>query len=98
MTTVRRDDETLTLDAAAVERVLVIARELDAAGRHDDARLLAHLTAAVTQEVTPALPPEELDRRLQAAEDEIAAGRLTPDEEVWAQLDAVRRGAALPSS
>lgn len=78
------------MDRAGVERVLVIARELESAGRRDDAGLLARLAAEAGAEFEPDLSPEELGRRLAAADLEIAAGRVTPNQAVWDQVDAGR--------
>ena len=81
-----------------LDRVLTIARELESAGRRDDALLLARLAAEVTEgsseDFVPAISPEELDRRLEAAEADIAAGRVTPHEVVWQETLARRRAAA----
>ena len=88
---------TLDADFVLMDKPQADAHELEVAGRRADAQLLAQLAAAVAPEVTPALPPEELDRRLEEAVADIAAGRLTPDEKVWAQIDHARGRAALPS-
>ncbi|MGH2353372.1 MAG: hypothetical protein ACRDJN_17350 [Chloroflexota bacterium] len=76
-----------------LDRVLVIARELDVAGRRQDAELLARLAAEAGEDFEPDLPDDELDRRLEEAEADIAAGRLTPNEVVWSHIRAGRQSA-----
>ena len=83
------------MDERDLERVMEIAHELDAAGRTRDAELLALLVGQFSAAFEPDLPDEELDRRLEAAEADIAAGRLTPAAVVWEQIEAARRSVAV---
>jgi hypothetical protein len=78
------------LNETDLERVLEIAHELDQAGRARDAALLARLAGQHSARFVPDLPDDELDRRLEEADEDIAAGRVTPEAVVWAQLEAAR--------
>jgi hypothetical protein len=66
----------------ALDRAHDLALEFLKAGREDDALVMARLIAESTKHYRPAISDEELNRRLEEAEADIAAGRFTPDEEV----------------
>jgi hypothetical protein len=81
---------------AEYDRVLDIAEELAAAGRIEDATLLARLVGEAGEDIVPAISEEELDRRLEEAEAQIAAGQVTPHEVVWQDILARRRAGMPP--
>ncbi len=81
----------------ALERAHKLAMEFLKAGREDDALVMARLIAESTKHYHPAISDEELDRGLAEGEADIAAGRVTPHEEVWRDIQArreARRAAA----
>jgi predicted transcriptional regulator len=81
----------------ALDRAHELAFEFLKAGREDDALVMARLIAESTKHYRHAISDEELDRRLEEADADIAAGRVTPHEEVWRDIQArrtARRAAA----
>ena len=86
----------MALQETDLDRLFELALELKNAGRADDAALLARVMQAAEgyDHVRIDLTDEELDRQLEDAEADIAAGRVTPHEEVMARAGAARRAEA----
>jgi hypothetical protein len=80
-----RVEEEIDIDRA-LERAPDLIQEFLVAGRERDAFVVARLMAHATKDAQPAISEEELDRRLAEANADIEAGRVTPDDEVWAAL------------
>jgi hypothetical protein len=83
----------MALPLGDLNRLFEIALELKNAGRLEDAELLRRLvnTADGQDDVRIDVSDEELDRALQAADADIAAGRVTPHTEVMERAHDARR-------
>ena len=82
------DNGPMGLPAADLERVFMLARELAAAGRRQDAELLARLAAEASAALAPDLSAAALEGVLEQGEADIAAGRFLSDEALWARIEA----------
>jgi hypothetical protein len=85
----------MAMQQGDLDRLFDIALELKNAGRREDAEVLRRLMLTLDgqDDVRIDLSDEELGRALQAAEADIAAGRVTPDADVWARIDGARHTA-----